>query len=210
MPSVESFRPDSNSKKFEVIVENRVDCPRYSGITISDVNIAESPDWLKTRLRSIGLNPISNVVDITNFVQHEIGQPLHAFDADKITGEKVIIKNLPGKTKFITLDEVERSLSSRDLMICNAEEGMCIAGVFGGTKSGITSSTKNIFLESAHFNPVSIRKTSKRHGLQTDASFRFERGTDPNITIWALKRAAMLMKELAGRKNQFRHNGCIS
>jgi phenylalanyl-tRNA synthetase beta chain len=183
-----------------VIVENRVDCPRYTGITISDVKIAESPEWLKTRLRAIGLNPISNVVDITNFVQHEIGQPLHAFDADKITGRKVIIRNLPDKTKFITLDEVERKLSSRDLMICNTEEGMCIAGVFGGKDSGVTSATKNIFLESAHFNPVSIRKTSKRHGLQTDASFRFERGTDPNITIWALKRAAMLMKEIAGGK----------
>jgi phenylalanyl-tRNA synthetase beta chain len=199
-PSVDNFKPDSNSKKFEVIVENSVDCPRYSGITISDVHIDESPDWLKTRLRSIGLNPISNIVDITNFVQLEIGQPLHAFDADKIAGKKVIIKNLPGKTKFTTLDEVERNLSSRDLMICNDEEGMCIAGVFGGIKSGITSSTKNIFLESAHFNPVSIRKTSKRHGLQTDASFRFERGTDPNITIWALKRAAILMKEIAGGK----------
>jgi phenylalanyl-tRNA synthetase beta chain len=199
-PSVDSFKPDSNSTKFEVIIENSIDCPRYSGITISDVHIAESPEWLKTRLRSIGLNPISNVVDITNFVQLEIGQPLHAFDADKITGEKVIIRNLPDKTKFTTLDEVERNLSSRDLMICNADEGMCIAGVFGGIKSGITSSTKNIFLESAHFNPISIRKTSKRHGLQTDASFRFERGTDPNITIWALKRAAILMKEIAGGK----------
>lgn len=199
-PSVDDFRPDSFNKAFEVIVENRVDCPRYTGITISDVKIAESPEWLKTRLRAIGLNPISNVVDITNFVQHEIGQPLHAFDADKITGRKVIIRNLPDKTKFVTLDEVERKLSSRDLMICNTEEGMCIAGVFGGKDSGVTSVTKNIFLESAHFNPVSIRKTSKRHGLQTDASFRFERGTDPNITVWALKRAAMLMKEIAGGK----------
>jgi len=199
-PSVDDFRPDSNNKAFEVIVENKVDCPRYTGITISDVKIAESPEWLKARLMAIGLNPISNVVDITNFVQHEIGQPLHAFDADKIKGQKVIIRNLPDKTKFITLDEVERDLSGRDLMICNAEEGMCIAGVFGGIKSGVTSETKNIFLESAYFNPVSIRKTSKRHGLQTDASFRFERGTDPNITIWALKRAAVLMKEIADGK----------
>jgi phenylalanyl-tRNA synthetase beta chain len=199
-PPVDNFKPDKDNNSFEVVVENIADCPRYSGITISDVNIAESPEWLKIRLRSIGLNSISNVVDITNFVQHEIGQPLHAFDADMITGKKVIIKNLPVNTKFRTLDEVERSLSSRDLMICNAEEGMCIAGVFGGIKSGVTSSTKNIFLESAHFNPVSIRKTSKRHGLQTDASFRFERGTDPNITIWALKRAAILMKEIAGGK----------
>lgn len=197
-PSLENFRIDNTSNVFEVIIENTDGCPRYSGITISDVKIAESPQWLKNRLRAIGLNPISNVVDITNFVQHEIGQPLHAFDADKITGRKVIIKNLPDKSKFVTLDETERTLSSRDLMICNSEEGMCIAGVFGGIKSGVTDSTRNIFLESAHFNPVSIRKTSKRHGLQTDASFRFERGTDPNITIWALRRAAMLMKELAG------------
>ena len=199
-PSVDGFTTDTKNSGFEVLIENKADCPRYTGITISDVKIAESPEWLKTKLRSIGLNPISNVVDITNFVQHEIGQPLHAFDADRITGKKVIIRNLPAKTKFITLDGVERSLSSRDLMICNEEEGMCIAGVFGGIKSGVTSSTKNIFLESAHFNPVSIRKTSKRHGLQTDASFRFERGTDPNITIWALKRAAMLMREIAGGK----------
>ncbi len=198
MPSVSDFKPDSNSRRYEVIVENTTDCPRYTGITISNVTIAESPEWLKNRLRAIGLNPISNVVDITNFVQHEIGQPLHAFDADKITGKRVIIKNLPEKTRFVTLDETERELSARDLMICNSEEGMCIAGVFGGIKSGVISSTKNIFLESAHFNPVSIRKTSKRHGLQTDASFRFERGTDPNITVWALKRAALLMKELTG------------
>lgn len=200
LPSLDKFIPDSNDRKFQVIIENLVDCPRYSGITISNVTIKESPEWLKTRLRSIGLNPINNIVDITNFVQHEIGQPLHAFDADKITGNQVIIKNLPAKTKFTTLDEYERELSSRDLMICNSAEGMCIAGVFGGIKSGVTSTTTNIFLESAHFNPVTIRKTSKRHGLQTDASFRFERGTDPNITVWALKRAALLMKEISGGK----------
>lgn len=199
-PSVDSFKTDSNTSGFEVIVENSNDCPRYTGITISDVTIGESPEWMKTRLRSIGLNPINNVVDITNFVQHEIGQPLHSFDADKITGKKVIIKNLPDKTGFLTLDGLDRSLSSRDLMICNEEEGMCIAGVFGGIKSGVTSASKNIFLESAHFNAVSIRKTSKRHSLQTDASFRFERGTDPNITVWALKRAAIMIKELAGGK----------
>ena len=197
LPSVEDFRSDSNESGFEVIIENPTDCPRYSGLVISDVTIGESPEWLKVKLRSIGLNPISNVVDITNFVQHEIGQPLHSFDADKITDKKVIIRNLPDNTKFVTLDSVERNLSSRDLMICDTKGGMCIAGVFGGIESGVTSSTKNIFLESAHFNPVSIRKTSKRHGLQTDASFRFERGTDPNITTWALKRAALLMKELA-------------
>lgn len=200
LPSVEEFKSDNNNNPYEVIIENHSDCPRYTGITISGVTIGESPEWLRNKLRAVGLNPINNVVDITNFVQHEVGQPLHAFDADKIEGKKVIIRNLPDKSKFITLDGVERSLSSRDLMICNPSEGMCIAGVFGGIKSGVTSSTKNIFLESAYFNPVSIRKTSKRHGLKTDASFRFERGTDPNITIWALKRAIMLIKELAGGK----------
>jgi phenylalanyl-tRNA synthetase beta chain len=200
LPSVASFKPDNNDNPYEVIIENATDCPRYTGITISGITIGESPDWLKNRLRAVGLNPINNVVDITNFVQYEVGQPLHAFDADKIEGKKVIIKNLPEKSKFITLDNTERSLSSRDLMICNTKEGMCIAGVFGGIKSGVTSSTKNIFLESAYFNPVSIRKTSKRHGLKTDAAFRFERGTDPNITKWALKRAIMLIKEVAGGK----------
>jgi phenylalanyl-tRNA synthetase beta chain len=197
-PSVEGFKVDNKENTFEVIIENSADCPRYTGITISGVKIGESPEWLKNKLKAIGLNPINNVVDITNFVQHEIGQPLHSFDADRIEGRKIIIRNLPEKSKFITLDEVERSLSSKDLMICNTREGMCIAGVFGGIKSGVTETTKNIFLESANFNPVAIRKTSKRHGLQTDASFRFERGADPEITVWALKRAAMLIKELAG------------
>jgi phenylalanyl-tRNA synthetase beta chain len=198
LPSVKSFKPDNNNNHYEVIIENTDDCPRYTGITISGVTIGESPDWLKYRLRAVGLNPINNVVDITNFVQHESGQPLHAFDADKIEGKKIIIRNLPAGSKFITLDNVERSLTSRDLMICNPKEGMCIAGVFGGIKTGVTDSTKNIFLESAYFNPVAIRKTSKRHGLKTDASFRFERGTDPNITTWALKRAIILIKEMAG------------
>ena len=200
LPSVDGFKPDSNENPFEIIIENSIDCPRYTGLTISGVTIEESPEWLKNKLRAIGQNPINNVVDITNFVQNEVGQPLHSFDADKIEGKKVIIKNLPDKNKFITLDGVERSLSSKDLMICNTHEGMCIAGVFGGIKSGVTASTKNIFLESAYFNPVSIRKTSRRHGLKTDASFRFERGADPDIAPWALKRAAMLIKEIAGGK----------
>jgi phenylalanyl-tRNA synthetase beta chain len=200
LPSVARFKPDNQDNKYKVIIENSTDCPRYTGITISGVTIGESPEWLKNRLRAVGLNPINNVVDITNFVQNEAGQPLHAFDADKIDGKKVIIKNLPDKSKFITLDSVERTLSSKDLMICNPKEGMCIAGVFGGIKSGVTGSTKNIFLESAYFNPVAIRKTSKRHGLKTDASFRFERGADPEITVWALKRAIMLIKEIAGGK----------
>jgi phenylalanyl-tRNA synthetase beta chain len=198
LPDITGFKPDNTNNQYEVVIENITDCPRYSGITISGVTIGESPQWLKDKLKAIGLNPINNVVDITNFVQHEIGQPLHSFDADKIDGKKVIIRNLPDKSKFLTLDSVERNLSSKDLMICNTIEGMCIAGVFGGIKSGVTDSTKNIFLESAYFNPVSIRKTSKRHGLKTDASFRFERGADPEITTWALKRATMLIKELAG------------
>ncbi len=199
-PSLDEFKPDNNDNPYEIIILNSTDCPRYTGITISGVTIKESPEWLKNKLKAIGLNPINNVVDITNFVQHEIGQPLHSFDADRIEGKKVIIGNLPDKSKFITLDGTERALSSKDLMICNEKEGMCIAGVFGGIKSGVTAETKNIFLESAYFNPVSIRKTSKRHGLKTDASFRFERGADPNITVWALKRASMLIRELAGGK----------
>ena len=200
LPSVTAFKPDNYDNIYEVIIENTHDCPRYSGITISGVTIGESPVWLKNKLIAVGFNPINNVVDITNFVQYEIGQPLHAFDADRIDGKRVLIKNLPDRSRFITLDGVERSLSSKDLMICNAKEGMCIAGVFGGIKSGVTALTKNIFLESAYFNPVAIRKTSKRHGLKTDASFRFERGTDPNMTTWALKRAAMLIREIAGGK----------
>jgi phenylalanyl-tRNA synthetase beta chain len=198
LPSVDGFKPEGRGETFEIVNENNIDCPRYAGVNISNVTIAESPEWLKNRLKAIGLNPINNVVDITNYVQNEAGQPLHAFDADKITGKKVIIRNLPDKTRFVTLDNMERNLSSRDLMICNAEEGMCIAGVFGGAKSGVTSGTKNIFLESAYFNPVTIRKTARRHGLHTDASFRFERGADPNITVWALKRASIMIRDIAG------------
>lgn len=197
-PSVENFTVDNNSLQIPVEVKNTEACTRYSGLTICNVKVGSSPDWLQKRLRSIGQSPINNVVDVTNFILHEIGQPLHAFDADKIEGKKVVVGTLQHDTEFTTLDEVERKLSSDDLMICSATEGMCIAGVFGGNKSGVTESTKNIFLESACFNPVWIRKTAKRHGLSTDASFRYERGADPNITIWALKRAAMLIKEVAG------------
>lgn len=200
LPSIENFRTDNNDNFHEVIIENAKACPRYTGVTISGLKIAESPAWLKNKLRAIGQSPINNVVDITNFVQHEIGQPLHAFDADRIDGKKVIIRNLPDNSKFITLDGVERKLSSKDLMISNISEGMCIAGVFGGLKSGVTENTRNVFLESAYFNPVSIRKTAKRHSLSTDASFRFERGADPERTEWALKRASMLIKDIAGGK----------
>jgi phenylalanyl-tRNA synthetase beta chain len=197
-PSVAHFKKDNNDLPIPVIVEDSDGCPRYSAVTISGVTIAESPAWLRNRLSSIGLTPINNVVDITNFVCHEIGQPLHAFDADQIRGNKVIVKTLPAGSKFVTLDNKERTLQEKDLMICDANEGMCIAGVFGGSKSGISASTKNIFLESACFSPNYIRKTSLNHQLKTDASFRFERGTDPNVTAYALKRAALLIKEIAG------------
>jgi len=200
-PSVSDFQVDERTFKIDIDVQDQKRAPRYVGICITDIKVAESPAWLQNRLKSIGLKPINNVVDITNFVLHDIGQPLHAFDANKITGNKVIVKTLKEGTKFITLDEVERTLSAEDLMICDGEENpMCIAGVFGGTDSGITQSTTSIFLESAYFNPVSIRKTAKRHGLNTDASFRFERGIDPNITEYAIKRAAILLKELTGGK----------
>ncbi|MBQ9588358.1 MAG: phenylalanine--tRNA ligase subunit beta [Bacteroidales bacterium] len=186
-----------------VNVERNDLCPRYSGLTIRNVKVGESPDWLKDKLRTIGLRPINNIVDITNFVLMEVGQPLHAFDADRIAGGKVVVRCLDEGTPFVTLDGVERKLDGRDLMICNAGQGgnpepMCIAGVFGGQQSGVTMQTRNIFIESAYFNPVSIRKTSKRHGLKTDASFRYERGCDPNITLWALRRAAYLVQQLAG------------
>ncbi len=196
-PNVEKFSP-KNKNKISIEIENQESCHRYSGLTISNLEVKESPEWLKNNLKSIGLKPINNVVDITNFVLHETGQPLHAFDFDKIIGKKVIVKNLKKDTKFKTLDELERNLSDEDLMICNSENGMCMAGVFGGIDSGVTEKTKNIFLESAYFNAVSVRKTAKRHQLKTDSSFRFERGMDPNNTIYPLKRAALLIKEMAG------------
>ncbi|HYW95753.1 MAG TPA: phenylalanine--tRNA ligase subunit beta [Bacteroidales bacterium] len=199
-PSVDDFHIDDTSNPIEVIIEDKEACKRYSGITVSGITVGPSPHWLQTKLRAIGLNPINNVVDITNFVLQETGQPLHAFDADKVSGKKVIVKTLPEGTPFVTLDEEERKLSEEDLMICNVNEGMCMAGVFGGIDSGVKDNTMNIFLESACFNPVYIRKTSKRHLLYTDSAFRFERGSDPDITVYALKRAALLIKELAGGK----------
>jgi phenylalanyl-tRNA synthetase beta chain len=197
-PPVDDFRIDNQDLPIEVVVENKTACPRYSGITLSGITIRESPRWLKNKLHSIGLTPINNVVDITNFILHEMGQPLHAFDADQITGKKVVVRTMKEGTRFVTLDEVERELKDHDLMICNAREGMCIAGVFGGIKSGVTEKTKNIFLESAYFSPDYIRRTSQFHELKTDASFRFERGTDPESTVYALKRAATLIREIAG------------
>ncbi|MCR4829507.1 MAG: phenylalanine--tRNA ligase subunit beta [Bacteroidales bacterium] len=186
------------SNAIKVTVEEPELCPRYTGLTIRNVKVQESPDWLKDKLRTVGLRPINNIVDITNFVLMEVGQPLHAFDADCIDGGEVVVRRQPAGTPFVTLDGVERILDARDLMICNPREPMCIAGVFGGQKSGVTMQTTNVFLESAYFNPVSIRKTSKRHGLKTDASFRYERGCDPNITEWAIRRAALLIQQLAG------------
>ena len=197
-PSIDNFKPDNQALSISVAVENTEACPRYSGVTLSGVTVKESPAWLKNRLLSIGLTPINNVVDITNFVLHETGQPLHAFDADQIRGGQIVVKTLPAGTTFVTLDGKERKLSSNDLMICDREAGLCIAGVFGGLNSGISDKTKNIFLESACFAPSYVRKTGQLHQLKTDASFRFERGTDPNLTVYALKRAALLIRELAG------------
>ncbi|MDR0431459.1 MAG: phenylalanine--tRNA ligase subunit beta [Tannerellaceae bacterium] len=197
-PSVDAFTIDDTSSVITITVENAEACPRYSGVTIKGVTVTESPEWLQNTLKVIGLRPINNIVDITNYVLHELGQPLHAFDADKIKGGKVIVKTLPEGTKFVTLDGVERALTDKDLMICNAEEGMCIGGVFGGLDSGVTETTKNVFLESANFNPTWIRKTARRFGLNTDSSFRFERGLDPNSTLYVLKRAALMIKEIAG------------
>ena len=197
-PSVEDFQVQSNALPIEVVVENAGACPRYTGVSIKGVTIKESPDWLKKALNTIGIRPINNVVDVTNFVLHEMGQALHSFDADKIKGNKVIVKNAAEGQKFVTLDGVERTLSAADLMICNAEEPMCIAGVFGGQDSGISETTTNVFLESAYFDPVSIRKTARRHQLSTDASFRYERGCDPNNTLYVLKRCALLIQEVAG------------
>ena len=195
---VSAFKVDNTNRTMKVLVENEAASPRYSGLTISGVEVKESPKWLKERLAVIGIRFINNIVDATNYVLHDLGQPLHAFDADAIKGDTVIVKNCAEGTLFKTLDDVERKLSADDLMICDAEKPMCIAGVFGGANSGVKAGTKNIFLESAYFNAVAVRKTSKRHGLKTDASFRFERGTDPNMTVFALKRAALLIQQVAG------------
>ena len=197
-PSVEAFRVQNTNLTIPVTIESPEACPRYSAVTISNVKVTESPQWLKDKMQIIGLRPINNIVDITNFVLHEMGQPLHAFDADKIGGKQVRVRTMPEGTTFISLEGTERKLSADDLMICDAAKPMCIGGVFGGLDSGVTESTTNVFLESAYFNPVSIRKTARRHGLNTDASFRFERGCDPANTIYILKRCALLIQEVAG------------
>ncbi len=200
-PLVSNFLVDERTFKIDIEVIDTNLVPRYNGVSIKDVKVAESPKWLTNRLQSIGLKPVNNIVDITNYVMHDIGQPLHAFDASKIEGNKIVVKTLEAGTKFTTLDGVERSLHQDDIMICDAKDNpLCIAGVFGGVDSGVSELTTEIFIESAYFNPVSIRKTAKRHQLNTDASFRFERGIDPNIAEYALKRAAMLIKEIAGGK----------
>lgn len=196
-PSVSNFRIDKRTLKIDVSVEKPLLAPRYCGVTISGITVKASPEWLQNRLKSIGLNPKNNIVDVTNYVLHELGQPLHAFDASKING-KINVKTLPSGTKFTTLDDIERTLHEEDLMICDDAGPLCIAGVFGGKNSGVSDTTTAIFLESAYFNPISIRKSAKRHQLNTDASFRFERGIDPTITEYALKRAALLIQEVAG------------
>lgn len=198
--SVDAFKVDNNSSGIQLEVKDTIACPRYSGLSISDIEVKDSPEWLQLKLKAIGVKPINNIVDVTNYVLHEIGQPLHAFDADKIKGEKVVVQTLAGNTEFTTLDEKSRKLHSDDLMICHEVGPMCMAGIFGGLSSGVSKATKNIFIESAYFNPVNIRKAAKRHALNTDASFRYERGADPEITIYALKRAALLIKEVAGGK----------
>ncbi|GAA4245188.1 MULTISPECIES: phenylalanine--tRNA ligase subunit beta [Winogradskyella] len=197
-PSVSSYHVDARALKIDVDVKDYVKAPRYCGVTISGLKVETSPAWLQNRLKSIGLSPINNIVDITNYVLHELGQPLHAFDADKIADKKIEVRTCKAGTKFTTLDGVERELHEDDLMICDSNKPMCIAGVFGGIDSGVTENTTRIFLESAYFNPISVRKTAKRHGLNTDSSFRFERGIDPNLTEYALKRAALLILEIAG------------
>jgi phenylalanyl-tRNA synthetase beta chain len=197
-PSVSAFHIDNRTLKIDVDVKNKELAPRYCGVTISGIKVQASPVWLQNRLKAIGLKPINNIVDATNYVLHDMGQPLHAFDAAKIVGQKIEVKTVATGTKFITLDGVERELHEDDLMICDAEKPMCFAGIFGGLYSGVSETTTSIFLESAYFNPVSIRKSAKRHGLSTDASFRFERGIDPNLTEYALKRAALLIQEVAG------------
>lgn len=197
-PSVEAFKTDRNDGAVSIEVVNSDACPRYSGVTIRGIKVSESPKWLQDRLNTIGVRPINSVVDVTNFILHAIGQPLHCFDLAKIDGEKVVVRNCEEGTPFITLDGVEHKLSAADLMICSATKPMCIAGVFGGLDSGVTEATTDVFIESAYFNATSVRKTARRQGLQTDASFRYERGTDPNITMYALKLAALMIKELAG------------
>ncbi len=198
LPSIENFKVENNDLPIELVVENPADCPRFCGLTIDGVTVKESPEWLRKSLETIGLRSINNIVDITNYICHGLGQPMHAYDWHAIKGQKIVVKNLPAGTKFTTLDEVERTLGETDLMICDAEEAIGIAGIFGGTKSGIKPETSRVYLEVAYFDPASVRKTAQRHGLKTDASFRYERGTNPNVNNFALKYATLLIQEVAG------------
>ncbi len=198
MPPVEAFAVDRPEGAVKISIEDRQGCPRYSGVTIRGVKVQESPEWLKNLLLAVGQRPVNNIVDITNFVLLGIGQPLHCFDLAKVKGEEIVVRTCPAGTKFTTLDGVERELHESDLMICDSERPMCIAGVFGGLDSGVTADTTSVFIESAWFNPTRVRRTARRHGLSTDASFRYERGTDPSITTYAARLAAVLIKELAG------------
>ncbi len=199
LPSVEGFKVDNHHRPVEVVVEDPAACPRYAGLTIEGITVGESPDWLKRRLQAVGVRPLNNIVDATNYVLHELGQPLHAFDLAEVKGQKIIVRTLPQNTKFQSLDEMERTLTDDDLMICDGDSnGMCIAGVFGGLRSGVKATTHSIFLESAHFSPKYVRRTSMHHNLRTDAAKVFEKGSDPNVTVYALKRAALLIQELAG------------
>ena len=198
VPSVEGFHADREDGAVSIRIEDKEGCPRYCGVTIRAVEVKESPEWLKNLLNAVGQRPINNIVDITNFILQGIGQPLHCFDLAKVKGEEIVVRTCPSGTKFTTLDGVERELDASDLMICNSEEPMCIAGVFGGLDSGVTDATKSVFIESAYFNPTRVRRTARRHGLSTDASFRYERGTDPNICDYAARLAAVMIKELAG------------
>jgi phenylalanyl-tRNA synthetase beta chain len=200
LPSVEQFSVDSTDQTIDIQVEDHGDCPRYAGLTISGVNVGPSPEWLQNYLKALDLEPINSVVDVTNFILHDLGQPLHAFDADKIAGKKLQVKKLPKGEKFVTLDGKERTLSGEELMICDQNGGLCIGGILGGLDSGISDTTTTIFLESACFSPDVIRKGAQFHGIKTDASFRFERGTDPNMPVYALKRAALLIREITGGK----------
>ena len=197
-PSVDDFKVDNHDLPIKVRVENAEACPRYAAVSLRNCEVKESPEWLKRRLTTIGLRPINNIVDITNYIMMAYGQPLHCFDADMVKGQEIVVKTMPEGTPFVTLDGEEHKLSDRDLAICNSEEPMCIAGVFGGKGSGTYETTRNVVLESAYFNPTWIRKSARRHGLSTDASFRFERGIDPNGTLYAIKQAALMAKELAG------------
>ena len=197
-PSCDGFKVDSHELDIDIEVQNAEACPRYAAVTLRNCEVKESPEWLQDKLRTIGLRPINNIVDVTNYIMFAYGQPLHCFDADMIKGGKVVVKTMPEGTPFVTLDGEEHKLSDRDLAICNVEEPMCIAGVFGGLDSGVTEQTKNVFLESATFHPTWIRKTARRFGLNTDASFRYERGLDPNQTVEVMKRAALLIQEVAG------------